>query len=144
MAGIGPNRFLGLVLIAIGGFIAFFAMNIEEGFGSGALSSRFFPLFLCGILGLTGTLLLVRRHDPWEGQLAVGTKVVGFTALFLIYALTFPIGDFRLWTFVFMGLAMPWLGERRLLRVVIVAAIVAFGVHALFRHGFNTVLPFWF
>ena len=144
MISIGPNRLLGFILLAFGGVIAVFASGIEEGFGAGALSSGFFPQFLCGVLMVIGVALLVRGEADQSARLTPGWRASGFAAALLVFTLTFSIGDFRLWTFVFMLVTMPLLGERRISRLIPVAVVVAFGVHALFRYGFNTILPFWF
>ncbi|TQE99263.1 MAG: tripartite tricarboxylate transporter TctB family protein [Spiribacter salinus] len=144
MIRIGSNRLLGFILLAFGGVIAMFASGIEEGFGSGALSSGFFPQFLCGVLIVIGLALLVQKETDQTARLMPGWRAGGFAAALLIFTLTFPLGDFRIWTFVFMLATMPMLGERRIPRVILVAAVVALGVHALFRYGFNTILPFWF
>ena len=139
-----PDRLLGLILLAIGAGIAASAVTIDDGFGAGAVSPRAFPLLLCGVLAAIGLLFLVRGGPHRMPAGSAGRAVLGFAALLLIYCLTFAWGDFRIWTAVFMGVSLPWLGETRPLRVAVIALATALGIHALFRYGFDTVLPVWF
>ena len=139
-----PDRLLGLILLAIGIGIATSAVTIDDGFGAGAVSPRAFPLLVCGLLAFIGVLFLIRGGPHQVPAGAAGRTVLGFAALLLIYCLTFTWGDFRIWTAVFMGVSLPWLGETRPLRVAVIALATALGVNALFRHGFDTVLPVWF
>lgn len=142
--GPGPDRVLGLLLLAVGLGVGWLSLDISTGFGQRTLSPRTLPLALCGLLAIAGAYFLIAGKRPGRVADIVSGRLLGFVALILVYFVTFPYGDFRIWTFVFLALAMAWLGFRRPIALIAIAAVGSLGLYTVFRHGFGTFLPVWF
>ncbi|MCP5373478.1 MAG: tripartite tricarboxylate transporter TctB family protein [Hyphomicrobiales bacterium] len=141
------DRLAGIATAAAGLALAAATARVDILDSQPTLSARFFPYLLAAVL-LAGGLALALR----PGAAALGAVVgrlldrrgLAFAALFLAYALTFRIMDFRLGTFAFMAAAMWVLGSRRPLELLVLPAATAAGVYVLFRYGFTVLLPVWF
>lgn len=140
------DRAAGLVIIMAGLGLALATAQIGILASQPTLSARFFPYLLSAVL-LGGGATLVAR--PGETLLThvldqfLNGRALAFAALFLIYALTFRVMDFRLGTWAFVFTAMWVLGSRRWPELLITPLCVSAAAYLLFRHGFTVLLPVW-
>jgi putative tricarboxylic transport membrane protein len=140
------DRATGIATAAAGAGLALASLRIETIAGQPGLSARFFPLLLSLALIGFGTVLAMRPGERGAAD-ALGRllapRTVLLAGLLLAYFLGFPHVDFRLWTWLFMLLAMLLLGSRRPVELIAVPVAVSLAVYALFRYGFTVLLPVW-
>lgn len=129
---------IGLVLIGTGGAALYQALGFDG-------ASRNFPLIVSGLLAVSGLALLARcltgkLVNPLKRReiLAIAAAI-GLIALWIV-ALKSGLG-FVISTFA-LQLGLLWLaGERRLLRGVLIAALIAVAAYLTFAMLLDVRLP---
>jgi len=140
------DRAAGLIIVIAGSGLALATSQIGILASQPTLSARFFPYLLSAILLVGGATLFVR---PGETELIsvveklLNRRALALAVLFLIYALTFRMLDFRLGTWAFVLAAMWVLGSRKWQELLITPLCVSAAAYLLFRHGFTVLLPVW-
>jgi putative tricarboxylic transport membrane protein len=140
------DRIAGIVVFVAGLLVVLATANVDVLAGQATLSARFFPYIIAATLTLGGLLLASRPGDtplPEVVGRLLDRRGLLFAALFVVYALTFRVVDFRFSTWLFVLLAMWVLGSRRWLELVLMPVLVAALAYMLFRHGFTVMLPTW-
>jgi putative tricarboxylic transport membrane protein len=140
------DRLAGLVIAGAGLALAAVTAQVDILAHQPTLSARFFPYVLAVVLCVAGVGLALRPRDVPLGDVVTNVlarRGVGFAGVFLIYALTFRVVDFRLGTWLFMLATMWILGARNRIELLVLPIAVTGAVYLLFRHGFTVLLPTW-
>lgn len=140
------DRIAGIVSAAAGLGLAVATAQIDILSGQPTLSARFFPYVLAAVLVVGGAALAVNPGGALLGDVVgrlLAWRGIAFAALFLVYAVTFRMVDFRLGTWAFVLAAMWVLGSRKWLELLLLPAAVSAATYLLFRHGFTVLLPVW-
>ena len=123
------DRWFAAVSLAIASLSGVVALGYPDG-------SAGFPLALCLFVGLLSLLLLVRSRagdttaeTSDQGQLRTAAAVVAVT---VTYTVLIRFVSFEVANYLFLVCTMLWLGERRILRVVIIALGMTLLIKLLF------------
>lgn len=138
----------GLLLLALAVFLGIRAAGLPY-YSSLGPGPGFFPLWLCGLLGLFAVAMIVQatfgtpEDAPADvlpdraGWLRIGAAVAALAATAGLVAVL----GFRITTFLFYLVLLPALGSRNPVLIVVLAAIGSFGVHWLFSGMLGLALP---
>lgn len=138
----------GLVFLLLASFLGYhaFALRYYTPLGPGP---GFFPLWLCGLLGLLALVVIFQatfaQSDPLPEDffpLASGYKrIVAVVAGLVAVALLMPILGFRLTMLGFYLALLTLLGRRHAVETVILALVGSFGTFYLFVEYLSQPLP---
>ena len=140
-----PDIISAAVLIAIGAAMFYLSLDIRVNPNVTTFSPRFFPqlasigIILCGLGVLANGLLAPRRELP---SLFNRSNLLIVT-LFCIYFFTFELVDFRLSAWALIVSCMWVLGARSWVQLALTPVATALIIFAVFRYGFQVVLPVW-
>lgn len=132
------DLWIGLIISATGSFALYRALGFDA-------ASRNFPLIVAGLLTLSGLVLVLRcltgglKNPLKRRELLPIACAIGLLALWIL-ALKHGLG-FVISTFL-MQLGLFWLaGERRILRAILIAALVSVASYLIFALVLDVRLP---
>lgn len=140
-----PDIVTAAILFVIGAVMLHLSYDIRVNPTISTFTPRFFPqLASVGIIVCAaGILVQALRAPPRPLPFLFNRTSLIVAALFCLYFMTFEEVDFRLGAWALTLACMAVLGARRPAELALVPLGTAFGVYALFRHGFEVVLPVW-
>jgi len=134
-----------LLLVAVG--YGYMAARLPERSLPDTPPPSFLPWINTVLLAALAGLLLLRSLGPDAGperesvDARTGLTAGAFLVLFVIFIAVLPYAGFLLASVPFFGLMMLLFGERNPLKVALGALGTPLLLFAVFRYGFNVLLP---
>lgn len=137
---IDPERVGAGLAVALGGGYLGGALSIPDVSIGDPLGPRAFPLFIGGLMSLLGCSILFR---PGSGVSFKGMSVstVGLLLLLGFYGYGIPVLGYPIATFAFLVISSKLLGERRILRGLVISGGVSGAIFLLFTKVLEIPLP---
>jgi putative tricarboxylic transport membrane protein len=127
------DRALGVACLLLSAFYIFFATQIQTSFITDPLGSKFFPILIAVLLGISGLFPII-KPDPepdWPG-LGRLLEIVFAIAVMVAYTYALPVVGFTISTAVAAGL-LSWRLGAKPLSAGIAGVSIAVGIFVIFR-----------
>lgn len=127
------DRALGVACLLLSAFYIFFATQIQTSFITDPLGSKFFPILIAVLLGISGIFPII-KPDPepdWPG-LGRLLEIVFAIAVMVAYTYALPVVGFTISTAVAAGL-LSWRLGAKPLSAGIAGVSIAVGIFVIFR-----------
>ncbi|WP_151719767.1 tripartite tricarboxylate transporter TctB family protein [Gemmobacter serpentinus] len=135
------NRTLGGLALLMALALAAFGWGLVAPFAYEPVGPRAFPMITAVLIGICGTLLLIRGGGAVEGNApGVNLGVLAIAATLLVYAMVFTTLGFVISTAA-MSLVVARIFGATWAQATISAAVLSVGAFLLFDHALDVVLP---
>jgi len=138
------ERIWGIVILIFGSVYLVEGIRIPPAAFGDPLGARIFPTILGSSMAACGAFLALKPQDRGAQPVLVRRsfiQVLVLCALLLLYAISLPCLGYFLATFLLVWMAARIMGERSLLRGVVVSAAFSAGVFFLFSRILTIPLP---
>jgi hypothetical protein len=136
---------LSLLLAGLSVFIIIAAMGIDTKGRDFAVSPRFVPLALAGVMLCLALKGLVQDLQEAAAETALdfaaAKSIAGFTLIVLAYILLMGTVNFHLLTFGFLGISFLYLGIRSVFGVLLSAGCLVAAEFLVFEYAFRVKFP---